>query len=113
WLAGGGLRRWAVLGSRPGLGERRGRRPRPVLERAPGHRRRRSGGLGAQQLRTRGGWVDGALRRLCPPVPSIRLPDVDDRRGGGRLAHHLRRPAAVLRRDGGGAAGGRAALAVG
>ena len=35
-LAGGGLRRRAVLGPRPGLGERRGRSARTLLDRAPG-----------------------------------------------------------------------------
>ena len=53
-----------VLGPGRRLGQRRGRLAPPVLDRAPGHLRARSGAAGLEQLRPRRRRVDGALRRL-------------------------------------------------
>ena len=67
--------RGAVLGSRYGLGQRRGRVAPPVLDRAAGDQRHRPGATGLQQLRPRGRRVDGPLRGLHAPVPPQRLRD--------------------------------------
>ena len=112
-LAGGRPGRGAVLGSRYGLGQRRGRVAPPVLDRAAGDQRHRPSATGLQQLRPRGRRIDGPLRGLHPPVPPQRLRDVDERRRRGRLAASLRRPAPLLRGHRGRAAGRRRALALG
>ena len=102
-----------VLAPRRGLGVRRGGFPRPVLDAEADHRRRRPDRAGQEQLRPRRGRLDGALRRLHPPLPPERLRDLHPRRGRRRLADHLRRRAAALRAGRAGTARGRAGLAVG
>ena len=92
-MDGGRLRRRPVVGPRPRLGERRGRLAPPLLERAPRHRRRRPRPHGLQQLRARRRRLDGALRRLRPPLPSVGLSHLHRRRGRRRLADRLRGPA--------------------
>ena len=74
-LAGRDHRSRPVLASRRGLGLRRGRLARAVLEPEAHHRRRRPDRDGQEQLGSRRGRVDGALRRLHPPLPPFRLPD--------------------------------------
>ena len=112
WRVVGAGRR-AVLGSRRRLGQRRSRLPPPVLDRATGHRRRRSGSARIEQLRPRGGRVDGPLRRLHAAVPPLRLPHPQRRRRRRRLADHLRGPPALLRADRSRTAGLGPGLAVG
>ena len=112
-LAGGRPGRRAVLGSRRRLGQRRGRVPPPVLDRAAGDQRLRPGADGLQQLRPRRRRLDGPLRRLHAPVPPQRLRHLDQRRRRGRLADQLRRPAALLRGHRGRAAGRGRGLALG
>ena len=63
-----------VLGPRHRLGLRRTRLARAVLDRAAPDRRRRPGSVGLQQLRARGGRIDGALRRLHAAFSPVGLP---------------------------------------
>ena len=102
---GGRAGRRALLGSRRRLGQRRGRLPPAVLDRAPRHLRRRSGPLRIQQLRAGSGRVHDPLRRLHPPLPPLGLPYRQRRWGGGRLADQLRGPQALLRSPRAGAPG--------
>ena len=81
----------AVLGSRRRLGLRRGGRLPALLERAAGDRRQRPGRARQEQLRARCRRLDGALRRLHAPLPSLRLRDRDQGRGRRRLADSLPR----------------------
>ena len=74
-LAGRDHRSRPVLASRRGLGLRRGRLARAVLEPEADHRRRRPHRDGQEQLRARRRRVDGPLRRLLPPLSPLRLPD--------------------------------------
>ena len=90
--------RRAVLGPGRRLGQRRGRLAPPVLDRAAGHRRRRPGAAGLEQLRPRRRRVDGALRRLHPALPPQRLPHLQPATGSaptGRSSYAG--PAALLR----------------
>ena len=56
---------------------------RAVLDPEADHRRRRPHRDGQEQLRARGGRVDGPLRRVLPPLPPLRLPDPDASTGSG------------------------------
>ena len=103
----------AVLAPRRGLGVRRGRVARPVLDPEADHRRRGPDRAGQEQLRPRRRRLDGALRRLHAAVPPVGLRHQEPGRGRRGLADRLRGPAPALRAGGGRAAGGRAGLAVG
>ena len=85
-LAGGRARRRAVLGPGRRLGQRRGRLPPPVLDRAAGDRGHRPGAAGLQQLRARRRRLHGPLRRLHAPLPPERLHDRHAGRRRRRLA---------------------------
>ena len=92
-LADRGARVRAVLGSRPRLGLRRGGREQALLERAARDRRRGSRRARQEQQRPRRRRLDGALRRLRPALPPLRLPHAQPRRRRRRLADLLRGPA--------------------
>ena len=54
------------------------------------------GPVGVQQLRSRRRRLDDPLRRVHPPLPPVRLPHPQRRRGRRGLAHQLRGPQAAI-----------------